>query len=219
MRIAWPSPATCAASSCWFPNRTCVARRVAAGLAPCVSGRATAPDGIIAAEAPDEDGGVRQRTLRRMWITFACLVPAGVALAGCGASSIPPQTTTLPAGTRVGPREFLADSAATAAAIRSFADALGANGSTLTDAQAKASAPLLASDYQQAQTGYGRLAAQRVDDARLDAQRQAVVDKLGPVVVQMSDITTAARAGDAKAVVAHLAPLRAAVANVELAGA
>lgn len=154
----------------------------------------------------------------RIRIGLALVVPVGLAAAGCGASSIPAPTSTLPAGTRVGPQQFLADSAATAQAIRAFVDDLGANGPSLTSAEAKASAPLLTSALHQTQLGFGRLSAEEVDDSRLDAQRQAVLAPLGKVVVQMSDITEAAHTGNAATVVAHLAPLRAAIAQVTQAG-
>ncbi len=159
------------------------------------------------------------RRARRARIGIALVVPAGLAMAGCGAASIPAPTSTVPTGTRVGPQQFLADSAATAQAIRVFAEDLGANGASLTAAQAKASAPLLQSAFNQTQLGLKRLSAEQVDDSRLDGQRQAVLAPLGSVVVQMSAITTAAHAGNAPAVVAHLAPLRAAVAKVTQAGA
>jgi hypothetical protein len=157
--------------------------------------------------------------MRKFGVVAALLASAGMLAAGCGASSIPAQTTTLPAGTRVGPQEFLGDSAATATAIRHFADALGANGPTLTNAQAKASASTLQQYLAQAQVGLQRLSAEQVDDARLDAQRSAVVGPLAIAVDQMTAITTAAAAGHAAAVVAHLAPLRVAIANLKLAGA
>ena len=48
----------------------------------------------------------------------------------------------------------------------------------------------------QAQLGLQRLSAQQVDDARLDAQRQAILGPLGTVVVQMSAIDAAAHAGN-----------------------
>src|SRR5271167_1354343 len=122
--------------------------------------------------------------MRRLGV--AVVAPLCVAAAGCGASSLPAPTTTLPAGTRVGPQVFLSDSAATAVAIRSFSEELGANGPTLTAAQAKASAPLLDASFIQAQRGLMRLSAQAVDDARLDAQREAILGPLGTVIVQMS---------------------------------
>jgi hypothetical protein len=155
---------------------------------------------------------------RRFHIGMALIVPVGLAVAGCGAASIPAPTTTLPAGTRVGPQQFLADSAATAQAIRTFAEDLGANGPSLTRAQAKASAPLLAAALAQAELGVQRLTAEQVDDSRLDAQRKAVLAPLGTAVVQMTAITAAAHAGNPGAVVAHLAPLRAAIAGVTQAG-
>jgi hypothetical protein len=146
------------------------------------------------------------------------VVPLCLALAGCGAASLPAPTTTLPAGTKVGPQVFLSDSAATATAIRNFAQELGANGSTMTPAEAKASAPLLNASFGQAQLGLKRLAAQEVDDSRLDAQREAIVGPLGAVVVQMSAISAAAQAGNVPTLVAHLAPLRSAISALQQAG-
>jgi hypothetical protein len=148
----------------------------------------------------------------------AVVAPLCLAAAGCGASSLPAATTTLPSGTKVGPQVFLSDSAATAAAIRSFSEELGANGPTLTAAQATASAPLLDGSFGAAQRGLQRLSAQQVDDARLDAQRQAILGPLGTVVVQMSAIDTAAHAGNVPALIAHLAPLRTAISALQQAG-
>ena len=146
------------------------------------------------------------------------VAPLCLAAAGCGASSLPAPTTTLPAGTKVGPQVFLSDSAATAAAIRSFSEELGANGPTLTAAQAKASAPLLDGSFTQARLGLMRLSAQTVDDSRLDAQRAAILGPLGTVVGQMSAIDAAAHAGNVPTLVAHLAPLRSAITALQQAG-
>jgi hypothetical protein len=154
--------------------------------------------------------------MRRVGV--AVLAPLCLALAGCGAASLPVPTTTLPAPTRVGPQVFLSDSATTASAIRMFADALGANGPTLSSAQAKTSAPLLEREFQQAQRGLQRLLAETVDDARLDNQRKAIVGPLGVVVVQMSAIGTAAQAGNVATLIAHLAPLRSAIGALQGAG-
>jgi len=148
----------------------------------------------------------------------AAVVALCLAVAGCGAASLPAPTTTLPAGTRVGPQVFLSDSAATAGAIRRFSEDLGANGRTLTPAQAKASAPLLDASFVAAQRGLLRLSAQQVDDARLDAQRQAILGPLGTVVVQMSAIDAAAHAGNVATLVAHLAPLESAITALQQAG-
>jgi len=148
----------------------------------------------------------------------AAVVALCLAVAGCGAASLPAPTTTLPAGTRVGPQVFLSDSAATVGAIRRFAEDLGANGQTLTPAQAKASAPLLDASFAAAQRGLLRLSAQQVDDARLDAQRQAILGPLGTVVEQMKAIDAAAHAGNVATLVAHLAPLESAITALQQAG-
>ncbi len=159
----------------------------------------------------------RVKVVRRR-VVAAVVVPACLVLAGCGAASLPAPTTTLPTGARVGPQVFLGDSAATTAAIRNFAATLGANGQTLTVAQAKAEAPSLDTAVSAAQLGLRRLTVQEVDDSRLDAQRQAILGPLGTVVAQMSAIDTAAHAGDVNTVVAHLAPLRAAITALQQAG-
>jgi len=147
------------------------------------------------------------------------LVPACLLLAGCGAASLSTPTSTLESGTRVGPQEFLSDSASTASAVQTFVEALGANGSTITPAQAKDAAPLLEGSLAQAHLGSQRLSAEQVDDVRLEQQRQAIIGPLGAVVVQMSVITAAARTGDAAIVVGHLAALRTAIAALSHAGA
>ncbi len=160
----------------------------------------------------------RDKDVRRR-VVAAVVVPVCLALAGCGAASLPAPTTTLPTGVRVGPQVYLSDSAATTAAIRNFAATLDANGQTLTAAQAKAEAASLDTAFRAAQLGLQRLTVQEVDDSRLDAQRQAILGPLGSVVAQMTAIDAAAHAGDVNTVVAHLAPLRAAVTALQQAGA
>ena len=84
--------------------------------------------------------------------------------------------------------------------------------------RAKASAPLLDASFAAAQRGLLRLSAQQVDDARLDAQRQAILGPLGTVVVQMLAIDAAAHAGNVATLVAHLAPLESAITALQQAG-
>lgn len=146
------------------------------------------------------------------------LVPACLLAAGCGASSLSTPTTTLPVGTRVGPQVFLNDSASAATSIRTFVETLPTTGSTITDAQVRAMAPLLDAEFRQSQLELQRLSAMQVDDARLEQQRRAIVAPLGAAVVQMSAIAVAADAGKAAAVVAHLVPLQNALTRLGRAG-
>jgi hypothetical protein len=170
-------------------------------------------------QSVDEGDRVRQRRVQMRRLAAAVLAPVCLALAGCGAAALPAPTSTLPSGTRVGPQVFLSDSSATAAAVRTFADALGANGPTLTAAQAKASATLLDQSFRQTQLGLNRLSTQQVSDSRLDAQREAIIGPLGVVVVEMSAIDAAAHAGNVPTLIAHLAPLRTAIGALQQAGA
>jgi hypothetical protein len=152
-------------------------------------------------------------------LTAGILVPMCLLAAGCGAASLPTPTSSLPSGTRVGPQVFLSDSASSVTAVRTFVEALGANGASITAGQAKLAAPLLESSSQQAQIGLHRLMAEEVDDVRLEQQRKAITGPLGAVVVQMSAIAGSAGTGDAAAVVRDLGALRIAIAALKRAGA
>lgn len=147
------------------------------------------------------------------------LAPACLLVAGCGAASLTAPTSTLPSGTLVGPQVYLSDSASTAAAIGKFVGALGPSGSSISPGQAKAEAPQLENVLEQAQLGFQRLSAERVDDGRLEQQRQAVIGPLHAVVAQLSAIAASAQKGDPAAIVADLGPLRTAEAALRQAGA
>ena len=150
--------------------------------------------------------------------TAGMLVAACLLVAGCGAASLPAPTSTLPTGVHVGPQVYLSDSASTAAAIGRFVEALGANGSSISAAQAKAEAPQLENSVLQAQRGFQRLSTERINDGRFEQQRQAVVGQLGAVVAQLSATAGSAHNGDAAAIVRELPALKTAMAGLRQTG-
>jgi hypothetical protein len=131
-----------------------------------------------------------------------------------GAASLPAPTSTLPTGVHVGPQAYVSDSASTAAAIGRFVEALGANGASISAAQAKAEAPQLENSVVQAQRGFQRLSAERIDDGRPEQQRQAVVGPVGAELAQASAIAGSTQDGDAAATVRGLPALKTAMAAV-----
>jgi|GEM_PF-7092566 hypothetical protein len=158
------------------------------------------------------------RRMRLLACAAALTVAALLALCGCGASSLSTPTTTFPQATIVGPQTFLNDSAAATAALRDFVNALSGNGPTLSSAQAKAISPLLDAALGRAQLERARLSQEHIDDARLEAQRQAVIGPFGAVVSEMVTITGFAHSGNAVALTHQLGTLRTQLAALSQAG-
>jgi len=118
-----------------------------------------------------------------------------VASAGCGGST-PAPTTTVAEGATVDAQRYLADSAAGAAAARSFATELAAVGSPATAPALKAVAPRLEPPLASARLVGQRLTAERLADRRLDEQRGRNAAAFGAVVAAMERVQAAAVAGD-----------------------
>lgn len=127
-------------------------------------------------------------------VTIAAAVLVGV-LAGCG-NSTPAPTTTIADNTRVKADRYLADSAAGAAAIRSFAQELAAVGTPATPARLKAVVPRLDPPLATARLVGQRLSAERLVDRRLEAQRSGTATQFAAAVTAMEQIRAAAAAGD-----------------------
>ena len=156
------------------------------------------------------------RTARRRrfsWPLLLVLVAAvaAVSLAGCGGSSLGPSAATLADGSEVSPRQYLADVDSAAVAIRDFSDVLEQIGPVARPATLRELAPTMAVPLQQADTAVARLKAQRLADARLEAQRQRAVPVLERVVAAMTGTTTRAAAGQPEATAAAVAAFGAAV--------
>lgn len=127
-------------------------------------------------------------------VTIAAAVLAG-ALAGCGGST-PAPTTTLADETRVDAERYLADTAAGADAVRSFAAELATVGTPATPARLKAVAPRLDPPLAAARLAGQRLAAERLADRRLEAQRAGSATTYAAAVTAMERVRAAAAAGD-----------------------
>ena len=93
---------------------------------------------------------------------------------------------------------YLSDSAATADALSLFAGTLGDAGPDVTPAEARRLAPRLYDATNRVCALQRRLAAQRLADARLEAQRRAVVQPLAAACGQMRTSAQAARRGDVR---------------------
>lgn len=113
---------------------------------------------------------------------------------------------------------YLNDSAEAAAAVRAFARTLESAGPTIQIAEAQGLAPELEDGAVRTCALWRRLAAERLEDSRLEAQRRAVVGPLGRACTLMTQTARLASRGDvremaqqAKGVVAALDDVRAAV--------
>ncbi|HWH13455.1 MAG TPA: hypothetical protein VNT51_01830 [Miltoncostaeaceae bacterium] len=129
-------------------------------------------------------------------------------LAGCSSEPLEADTRPLPAGVTVSARQYLSDAAGTVAAMDAFAAALGRAGPRLTPPRAQALAPDLAEAAGTACALQRRLAAQRLEDARLEAQRTALVQPLADACDAMRGVAEAARRGDPETVAERAGDLR-----------
>ena len=127
-------------------------------------------------------------------VTIGAAALVGV-LAGCG-NSTPAPTTTIADNTRVKADRYLADSAAGAAAIRSFAAELAVVGTPATPARLKAVVPRLDPPLATARLVGQRLSAERLADRRLEAQRAGDATSFGAAVTAMEQVRAAAAVGD-----------------------
>lgn len=134
-------------------------------------------------------------------------------MSGCGGDSLGPVTATLPEGAQVSPQRYLADSDAAAAAVADFSRALGAAGPVATKARLQRVAPSLHPPLERAALISQRLNAERLEDARLEAQRMRAGAALDRVVAAMRAVADAADAGASTRAVAATAGFAAAVEN------
>ena len=125
-----------------------------------------------------------------------------VGLAGCGGGSIEAGTSSVPDGTQVSSKRYLADTAAAADAVADFSALLSGLAPEPRPAQLRAAAPELAAARDRAALLAGRLRAERLDDRRLEEQRADASAALAGVVAAMDDLTTAAGQGNAQAAAA-----------------
>lgn len=129
-------------------------------------------------------------------VIAAALAAAVITVAGCGGGSLEASTDPVAEGTELSPRRYLADAAASAAAIRDFSAQLEEIGPVARPAALRELAPQLAVSLAAADTALGRLEAARLADTRLEAQRAASVPLLQDVVDTMAAVTRHAAAGE-----------------------
>lgn len=116
-------------------------------------------------------------------------------LAGCGGSEGPP-TTTLSEGATIDAERYLADTAAGAAAVRSFNSELAKVGSPATPEALRSIAPSLEPPLASARLVAQRLSAARLDDQRLESQRATQARGYAVAVAAMERVHGAAMAGN-----------------------
>ncbi len=121
-------------------------------------------------------------------------------VAGCGDGSLEATTVPLGEGTQVSPQRYLADTVAAASGVDEFSAALADAGPTATAPRLRAVVNRLRVPLAQTRAIAERLGAERLEDTRLEAQRARASAALDRVVVAMAAVTSAAAAGDPKAV-------------------
>lgn len=132
--------------------------------------------------------------------------------AGCGAESLGPSTSTLPDGTEVSPKRYLADAVEAGDAVADFGAALAQGGTVARRETLLAAAPRLELALGRAVVAQQRLAAARLADRRLEEQRRRAVELLDDVVTAMRAVSQAAALGRPGLAAAASEDLSAAVA-------
>lgn len=94
------------------------------------------------------------------------------------------------------PQRYLSDASAAAAAVTEFSAALEGVGEVARPAALRRAAPALRSALEQAAVLGDGLAAQRLQDRRLEVQRDRAADALAVVVDAMRQVVAASEAGD-----------------------
>lgn len=131
----------------------------------------------------------------RTRLALALIALGSLGVAGCGGDPLAETTVPLAPGASVSPQRYLADAAAAASAVRGFTDAVAAVGPQVGRPALLANAEQIAAARDRAAAIATRLEDQRLDDARLEAQRQAGAVALGDVVTAMDLLATAAERG------------------------
>ena len=121
---------------------------------------------------------------------------AALAAAGCGGGSLDASTAPLTDGTQVSPQRYLADTSAAAAAVSDFSEILSELAPTARRPALLAASGRLEDALDRTVAVGGRIGAQRLEDRRLEAQRQRAAAALDAVIAEMSLVADAAAAGD-----------------------
>jgi hypothetical protein len=140
-------------------------------------------------------------------------------LAGCGGGSLDAGTAPLDEGEVVSPQQYLADSAAAAAAAGRFLETADALGAQPSSAELVAAAPVLDEQLAEFRVLRARLDAARLDDARLESQRQAVAAATAELEGSMERFVVFAAEGDRRGVALASRELAADVDDVRTAAA
>jgi len=118
------------------------------------------------------------------------------AAAGCGGGSLDASTTPLTEGAQVSPQRYLADTSAAVSAVNDFSEVLAELAPTPRRPAMLALAPRLEDALDRTVAIAGRIEAQRLEDLRLEAQRERASAALDGVIAEMSLVADAAAAGD-----------------------
>jgi hypothetical protein len=127
-------------------------------------------------------------------------------------------TTPLSDGTEVSPQRYLADTDAAAAAVAAFTRDLGAVGAVATPEALERAAPALRQSLAAAEALSERLSAERLEDARLETQRERAAAALAGVVTAMRAAADEAAAGRPTRFVQAVDAYSNAVAALRVAG-
>jgi hypothetical protein len=99
-------------------------------------------------------------------------------------------------GAQVSPQRYLADTTAAVAAVNDFSEILAELAPTPRRPALLALAPRLEDALDHTVAIAGRIGAQRLEDRRLEAQRERAAAALDGVIAEMSLVVDAAAAGD-----------------------
>jgi len=127
-------------------------------------------------------------------------------------------TTPVATAGQIEPRRYLADAAAVAAAARDFAAILASAGQRTTPAALRHVTPALVGALRRAEAAASEIAAARLVDGRLEAQRERTVPALSSVLTAMRDVVRAARVGDVRAAASATNRLGAALTALRSSG-
>lgn len=102
-------------------------------------------------------------------------------------------------GTTVSSRQYLADASAAADAVSDFSMTLAETGGTARPAALRRLAPRLRDALERTEAHAGRLSAARLEDRRLETQRDRASVALERVAAAMDRVVVAAERGDGAA--------------------
>jgi hypothetical protein len=139
-------------------------------------------------------------------------------VAGCGGDQVAAPTAPVASGAEIDPRQYLADAAAAAAAVRDFATIIAGAGPRTTPAGLRRITPALVTAMRRAEAAAAQLSTGHLADERLEAQRERTAPALASVLTAMRDVARSARVGNGRAAAAAASRLGAALTALRASG-